>query len=321
MTKRIPNGGLMINRSLALLAAALGALALGLASTPTVGGLVGVDVARAQSPASSAGTAATDPDPDAPLDDTATGTLDQSGLGGPVDDQPATGTGSGTGTATGTGSAPAAPPDPDAGLDDTPAGCLDQGGLGGPIDDTGTAADPGAGTGTCAATGTDPGTGSSSDPDAGLDDTPVGGLDDTDLGGPIDATDQPAADPPPTTTPDPTPGSDGATPPPAGTAPSPASGTSPAPIYVIVNVPSSTPVANGRQAPPKPKSSKKKHKTAKKKHKSSKQSKRRSSHTHSQRRSHEQTTSGRVGLELRRRPFPPRRAPAGRVTRRRSTRG
>src|SRR4051812_41835791 len=158
MTKRIPTGELMINRSLAFLVAALGALVLGLASTATVGGLVGVDVAHAQSPAPSAGaaadsavddtTAAADPDPDAGLDDTATGTLDQGGLGGPVDDQPAAGTGTDTGTGSGTGSAPAPPPDPDAGLDDTPAGCLDQGGLGGPIDDTGTAADPGAGTGT-----------------------------------------------------------------------------------------------------------------------------------------------------------------------------
>jgi hypothetical protein len=255
----------MIKRSLATLAAALGALVLGLASTATVDGLVGVDVARAQSTAPAAGTAATDPDPDAGLDDTATGPLDQSGLGGPVDDQPATGTG--TGTATGDENAPAPP----------------------------------------------------ADPDAGLDDTPVGGLDDTELGGPIDDTDQPATDPPSTTTPDASPGSNGATTPPAGAAPSPASSTAPPVIYVILNSPSSTPITSGRQPSPKPKSSKK-HKTSKKKHKRSKKSKRQSNGSHSQRPIHKQTTSGRIGVELRPRPFLGRRETAAKA-RRTSTRG
>jgi len=128
----------MINRSFVMLVPALGALVLGLASTATVGGLVGVDVARAQSPLPSAGTAAdagvddttaaADPDPDAQLDDTATGTLGQGGLAGPVDDQPGFGTGSDTGTGSGTA--------PDTGLDDTPVGGLDNTDLGGPIDDT-----------------------------------------------------------------------------------------------------------------------------------------------------------------------------------------
>jgi hypothetical protein len=257
----------MIKRSLALLAAALGTLVLGLASTATVDGFVGVELARAQSTAPAAGTAATDPDPDVGLDDTATGTLDQGGLGGPVDDQPATGTGSGTGTPTGTGNAPAPP----------------------------------------------------ADPDAGLDDTPVGGLDDTDVGGPIDDTSQPATDPPSTTSPDPSPGSNGATTPPAGAAPSPASGAAPPVIYVVLNAPSSTPITSGRQPSPKPKSSKK-HKTSKKKHKSSKKSKRQSKGSHSQRRSHKQTTSGRIGVELRPRPFLGRRETAAKE-RRTSTRG
>src|SRR3954469_1385372 len=89
MTSGIPNRDPMINRSLAFLVAALGALVLGLASTATVGGPVGVDVAHAQSPAPSAGTAADsgvddttaagDPDPDAQLDDTSAGCLDQGG--------------------------------------------------------------------------------------------------------------------------------------------------------------------------------------------------------------------------------------------------
>jgi len=182
----------MINRSVAFLVAALGALVLGLASSSTVGELVGVDVARAQSPAPSAGTAAdpgvddttaaADPAPDAQLDDTATGTPDEGGLGRPLDDQPGTGSDSDTSTATGTGSAPAPPPDPEAGLGDPSVECLDQGGDGAPIDDTGTAGVTAADPGPCAASGTGPGTGSTTDPDAGLDDTPVGGLDNTDLG-------------------------------------------------------------------------------------------------------------------------------------------
>jgi hypothetical protein len=224
----------MIDWSRAFLVAALGALVLGLASTAMVGGLVGVDVARAQSPAPSAGTAVS----------------------------------------------------PVSGVDDTTA-----------------AADP--------------------DPDAQLDDTAAGGLDNTDLGGPIDDTGQPAADPPPTTTPGPSPGSDGATPPSAGDPPSPASGApgaSPPPIYLIVNAPSSAPISSGRQSAPKPKSSKKKH-SSKKKRESSKKSKRRSKRGHSHRRTHTRTTSGRVGRELGPRPFPPRRATAARVTRRRSMPG
>src|SRR4051795_12292250 len=89
MTSGIPNRDPMINRSLAFLVAALGALVLGLASTATIGGAVGVDVARAQSPVPSAGTAAdsgvgdttaaADPDPDAQLDDTSAGCPDQGG--------------------------------------------------------------------------------------------------------------------------------------------------------------------------------------------------------------------------------------------------
>ena len=72
----------MINRSLAFLATALGALVLGVASPATVSGLVGVGVARAQSPAPSGGTAAdpgvddttaaVDPDADAEHDDAPT---------------------------------------------------------------------------------------------------------------------------------------------------------------------------------------------------------------------------------------------------------
>src|SRR4051812_47178684 len=166
MTKRILNGELMTNRPLALLMAALGALVLGLAATPTVGGLVGVDVAHAQALAS-----LTDTDPDGQLDDSAIGALDQSGLDDPVADQPATGTDGHRSTAPGIEDAPDALLDPDAGLDDTPAGCLDQGGLGGPVDDTGTAVDPAAATDTCAASGTDPGSDSTIDCDAGLDDT------------------------------------------------------------------------------------------------------------------------------------------------------
>src|SRR4051812_3998057 len=191
MTKRIPTGELMINRSLAFLVAALGALVLGLASTATVGGLVGVDVAHAQSPAPSAGTAAGSAvddttaaaDPDAGLDDTPAGCLDQGGLGGPIDD---------TATAAVAAADPGPCPPPGAGARGAP---------GGPADRTAPAAVAAAAPGTCPATGTDPG--STTDPGAGLDDTPVGGLDDTALGEPIDDTNQPATDPPPTTTPDP----------------------------------------------------------------------------------------------------------------------
>jgi Meckel syndrome type 1 protein len=394
------NGELMINRFRALVAATLGALVVGLASTAAIGGLAGVEVARAQSPAPAAdtavppdsgtdgtavgdldptdlvgpvdatspatappadGTAApaadttpadstpadttpadttpTDstpadttpadttpadatpadatpadtapadsaPDPEAGLDDTPTGTLDQSGLGGPVDDQGSTGTGTGPGTGSDSGAAPApapAPtpaPDPDAGLDDTPAGCLDSSGLGGPIDDTGAAGaastDAASGAGTCSATGADPGTGSTTDPEAGLDDTPVGGLDSTNLGSPIDDTNQPPANTPPSTTPDPSPAPSGAAPAPAAGAP----GTAVPPVYVVTNVPSSTPTGSGGQTAPKHKSSKKKQKSSKKKHKSS--HKRHSSRTrkHGGRRRHTQKreTSGRVGLDLR----------------------
>src|SRR4051794_38144505 len=299
MTKRLANREPIINRSLAFLVAALGALVLGLASSSTVGELVGVDVARAQSPAPSVGTAAdpgvddmtaaADPAPDAQLDDTATGTLDHGGLGRPVDDRPGTGGGSDTSTATGTGSAPAPPPDPEAGLDDPPVECLDQGGVGAPIDDTGSAGVTAADPGSCAAAGTDPGTGSTTDPDAGLDDTPVGGLDNTDLGGPIDDTNQPAADPPPTTTPGQSPGSDGAAPPSAGGAP----GASPPPISVIVDVRKSAPIVSGPQSAPKPKSSEKTH-SSKTKRKSSKKRKRRSHRSHRHRRAARVTSRDRA---------------------------
>ena len=76
------------------------------------------------------------PDPDAGLDDTAVGGLDQSDLGGPVDEtgapDPVTCAPPPTTPPPGEGCA-----DPDADLDDTAAGGLDQTGLGGPIDETG----------------------------------------------------------------------------------------------------------------------------------------------------------------------------------------
>ena len=379
----------MTNRLFALAAATLGALVLGLASTAGVGGLAGVGVARAQSPAPPAdagvppasggddtavgeldptdlagpvdatnteaatpadttsadttpadatpadttpadATPAAAPDPDAGLDDTPTGSLDQTDLGAPVDDQAGAGTGgasdTGTGTDTTTAPAPAPASDPDAGLDDTPAGCLDQGGLGGPIDDTGAAGatSTDSGTGACAASGTDPGSGSSTDPDAGLDDTPVGGLDDTNLGGPIDDTNQPAADPPPSTTPNPSPA-------PGGAAPAPGSGSPGAaapPIYVVINMPSSAPSGSGgtsapkRKSATKHKSAKKKHKSAKKKHKSSRKrhSTRSRKHARGRRHAPKRDTSGRVGLDLLPKPTVSARTLAARDTARRPSR-
>jgi hypothetical protein len=305
MTKCVQNGDLMINRLSALLAVTLGALLMGLASTAAIGGVAGVEVARAQSPASAAGTDTT-PDPDAGLDDTPSGLLDDTGLGGPVDDQGTTGAGTDPPAGGDTGTAPA--PDPDAGLDDTPAGCLDQGGLGGPIDDTGAAGGTSndAGADTCTATGTDPGTGSTTDPEAGLDDTPVGGLDSGNLGGPIDDTNQPPAETPPSPTPDPAPA-------PSGPAPAPAPGTGAAgtalpPTYVVVNVPSGTPAGGGQVAPKRTTTTK--HKSAKKKHKT--RHKRRGARAHKHARSHRHArkhdTSGRVGLDAL-----PRRIPLIRV--------
>src|SRR3954462_14653994 len=139
MTSGIPNRDPMINRSLAFLVAALGALILGLASTATMGGPVGVDVARGQSPVPSAGTAA-----DSGVDDTSAGCLDQ---GGHIRDD--TGTASvtaadpGSCPATGTDPSTGSTADPDAGLDDTPVGGLDNADLGGPVDATDQpAADP-----------------------------------------------------------------------------------------------------------------------------------------------------------------------------------
>src|SRR5919201_197602 len=79
---QMQNGELMINRLLALLAATLGALVVGLASTAAVGGLAGVEVAHAQSPAPAADTAVT---PDSGTDNTAVGDLDPTDLVGPVD--------------------------------------------------------------------------------------------------------------------------------------------------------------------------------------------------------------------------------------------
>jgi hypothetical protein len=141
----------VISRCLAFLAAALGALVLGVASTATVSGLVGVDVARAQSPAPSPGTPAGSaparpPDPEAGLDGTPAGCLDQGGLGGPIDDAgtaDVTAADPGSCAATGTDPGTGSTTDPDAGLDDTPVGGLNSTDLGGPIDDTNQpAADP-----------------------------------------------------------------------------------------------------------------------------------------------------------------------------------
>jgi hypothetical protein len=150
----------MTNRLLALAAATLGALVLGLASTAGVGGLAGVGVARAQSPAPPADAAVP---PDSGGDDTAVGELDPTDPAGPVDatntdaEPPADTTPADTppadttpadaapadaapadaapADATPADTTPAAAPDPDAGLDDTPTGSLDQADLGGPVDD------------------------------------------------------------------------------------------------------------------------------------------------------------------------------------------
>src|SRR4051794_11924348 len=140
MTSGIPNRDPMINRSLAFLVAALGALVLGLASTATMGGPVGVDVARAQSPVPSAGTAA-----DSGVDDTSAGCLDQGGhIRDDTDTASVTAADPGSCPATGTDPSTGSTADPDAGLDDTPVGGLDNTDLGGPVDDTDqpAAADP-----------------------------------------------------------------------------------------------------------------------------------------------------------------------------------
>src|SRR3954466_15084959 len=76
------NGELMINRLLALVAATLAALAVGLAATAVVGGLAGVEVARAQSPALAGDTAVP---PDSGTDNPAVGDLDPTDPVGPGD--------------------------------------------------------------------------------------------------------------------------------------------------------------------------------------------------------------------------------------------
>ena len=77
----------MINRLLATLAVALGALALSAVASPQIGSLAGADEAHAQAPADPTAPA----DPEAGLDTTPAGGLDQTDLGTPVDEttQPA----------------------------------------------------------------------------------------------------------------------------------------------------------------------------------------------------------------------------------------
>ena len=67
----------MINRLLATLAVALGALALSAVASPQIGSLAGADEAHAQAPADPTAPA----DPEAGLDTTPAGGLDQTDLG------------------------------------------------------------------------------------------------------------------------------------------------------------------------------------------------------------------------------------------------
>ena len=146
------------NRLLAI-AAVTGGTVLGIVSPAGIGLATPATASAASVQAVAAAT-----DPDAGLDDTGAGTLDESDIGAPVDD----------GGVTDPATDPAPGADPDAGLDDTPAGGLDQGGLGGSIDE---------------APGTDPGT----DPGTGPGTTPPAG--------PPASTTQPPAGAPPVTAP------------------------------------------------------------------------------------------------------------------------